>query len=54
VKRFVVDCQGVSSFEDFVTAMNEGFIRFVGAEWNGNLDAFNDYLKWPTENEYEL
>ena len=34
--------------------MNDGFIRFVGGEWTGNLDAFNDYLKWPDKNEYQL
>ena len=54
MKRFVVDCQGASSFADFVNAMNDGFIRSVGGEWTGNLDAFNDYLKWPDEGEYQL
>lgn len=34
--------------------MNVGFIELVGGRWDGNLDAFNDYLKWPTEEQYEL
>ena len=34
--------------------MNKGFIRAVGGEWNGHLDAFNDYLSWPDEESYEL
>ena len=25
---------------------NRGFITDVGGDWNGNLDAFNDYLGW--------
>jgi hypothetical protein len=54
VKRFFVDCRGISSFEDFVTAMNQGFIGPIGGQWDGNLDALNDYLAWPDENEYEL
>ena len=35
-------------------SMNDGFVRPTGGDWNGNLDAFNDYLKWPEESEYEL
>ena len=31
-----------------------GFVELVGGKWNGNLDAFNDYLSWPEEEEYEL
>jgi hypothetical protein len=34
--------------------MNLGFVGQVGGAWNGNLDALNDYLSWPEENEYEL
>lgn len=29
-------------------------IRSVGGEWNGNLDAFNDYLSWPASAPYRL
>jgi len=54
MKRYTVDCSSVGSFGDFVRATNAGFIRVVGGEWNGNLDAFNDYLSWPEEEEYEL
>jgi hypothetical protein len=54
MKRYSVDCSSVRSFEDFVGATNVAFIRPVGGEWNGNLDAFNDYLSWPKEAEYEL
>ena len=34
--------------------MNQGLVRDAGGEWNGNLDAFNDYLSWPDEESYEL
>ena len=54
MKCFAVDCRSIASFEDFVAAMNRGFVRHVGGEWHGNLDAFNDYLSWPSEDEYQL
>jgi hypothetical protein len=54
VKRFTIDGRTVQSFGDFVQATNAGFIERVGGRWNGNLDAFNDYLSWPEEQEYEL
>jgi hypothetical protein len=47
-------CLGRTSWADFGTAFNEGFVRPVGGEWNGNLDAFNDYLWWPDEHPYRL
>jgi hypothetical protein len=54
MKTFSVDGRGIRSFDDFIEAMNLGFIRPVGGEWNGNLDAFNDYLSWPEESDYQL
>jgi hypothetical protein len=54
VRRFTVDARKVQSFGEFVDAANAGFIERVGGKWNGNLDAFNDYLSWPEEPEYEL
>jgi hypothetical protein len=54
MKRFTIDGRAVRSFDDFVEATNAGFIEQVGGRWNGNLDAFNDYLTWPEEDAYEL
>jgi hypothetical protein len=54
MKRFTVQCGTVKAFHDFVEAMNNGFIRAIGGEWDGNLDALNDYLSWPSELQYEL
>ena len=54
MKRFTIDGRWVNSFDDFVAATNAGLIEGVGGKWNGNLDAFNDYLSWPAEHEYEL
>lgn len=54
MKTFTIDGRGVRSFDDFVEATNVGFVEQVGGKWNGNLDAFNDYLSWPEEEEYEL
>lgn len=35
-----------SDFAGFIVEFNRGFINHVGGNWNGNLDAFNDYLSW--------
>lgn len=51
---FTIDGGSVRSFDDFVDAVNLGFVRHVGGRWNGNLDAFSDYLSWPEEDEYQL
>jgi hypothetical protein len=54
VTEYVVDLSTASSWADFVAAFNVGLVRGLGAEWNGNLDAFNDYLWWPQEHPYRL
>jgi hypothetical protein len=54
VRRFLIRCGAIHSFPDFVAAVNEGLVRPAGGEWNGNLDAFNDYLSWSEEEEYEI
>jgi hypothetical protein len=55
VKEYVVDVSAAASWADFIAAFNEGFVRPVGgAEWNGNLEAFTDYLWWPDEHPYRL
>ena len=53
VKSFTIDGRTVRSFPEFVEAVNVGFVEQVGGRWNGNLDAFNDYLSWQ-EGVYEL
>ncbi len=52
--EFRVSLVGVKSFDDFVGAFNVGFIHLVGGDWNGNLDALNDYLFWPVVKPYRL
>lgn len=53
--RFHVDLSDVKSWAEFVAAFNKGFIKPVGGEgWEGNLDALNDYLWWPSETPYRL
>lgn len=54
MKRFQIDGRNVRTFGDFIEAVNVGFVRPAGGEWRGNLDAFNDYLVWPDEEQYEL
>jgi len=44
-----MDLGKVTSFADAIEAFNEGLIERCGGRWNGNLDAFNDYLSWPNE-----
>jgi|CXWL01.1.fsa_nt_gi hypothetical protein len=47
--KYTVDCRGVRDFAGFVAAMNDGLVKRFGGDWNGNLDALNDYLSWPKE-----
>lgn len=51
---YEVDCREVRSFEDLIAAFNRGLIELVGGKWNGNLDAFNDYLSWAESCPYKL
>jgi len=51
---YQIDCQKINSYGDFIEEFNKNMIRSVGGEWNGNLDAFNDYLSWPEPNPYKL
>jgi hypothetical protein len=52
-----VDCRHINSYEDFIEdfieAFNSTLFRPAGGNWNGNLDAFNDYLSW-VETPYRL
>lgn len=43
---FEIDGSSFEDFEGFVREFNRGFVSRVGGNWNGNLDAFNDYLSW--------
>jgi hypothetical protein len=54
MKRFTIDLHEVRTFEDFIAAFDLGFVKQPGSAWNGSLDAFNDYLRWPEPQEYEL
>lgn len=54
MREYFVDLSAAHSWADFVAAFNDGFVRHVGGEWHGNLDAFNDYLWWPDEHPYRL
>ena len=42
MKEFIVDLTAVTSWPQFIAAFNDGFIRHVTGDWNGNLDAFHD------------
>lgn len=50
---YVIDGANFSDFAGFVEECNRAFIRSFGGEWNGNWNAFHDYLSW-TEGEYVL
>jgi hypothetical protein len=51
---YQVDCRKIGCYEDFVDAINRGLVEHVGGKWNGNLNAFNDYLAWPETTPYRL
>lgn len=53
-RTYEIDCRQVQTYDDFVEAFNGAFIETFGGRWNGNLDAFNDYLSWPKETPYQL
>jgi hypothetical protein len=44
---FEIDGGRFDDFDGFIREFNRVFISQVGGDWNGNLDAFNDYLSWP-------
>ena len=52
--HFTVNLKLGCTFVEFIDAFNLGFCHKVDGEWSGNLDAFHDYLSWPTDEEYEL
>jgi hypothetical protein len=52
--QYQINLAEVETFEDFVAAFNVGVINSVSGHWNGNLDAFNDYLYWPEPHPYGL
>jgi hypothetical protein len=54
MKHYRVDCSTITTFQDFINAMNDAFIRDAGGDWNGHLDAFNDYLSWPKDVPYAI
>lgn len=43
VLEYVVDVTEATTWLGFIEAFNAGFVRRFGSEWDGNLDAFNDY-----------
>jgi hypothetical protein len=55
MREFIIDLSCAMTFEDFVSAFNEGFCRHVGGGWEGrSWDAFHDFLSWPEEQCYCL
>ena len=52
--EYRINVADVQSFADFVSAFNAGMIDSIGGHWNGNLNAFNDYLFWPDDKAYRI
>ncbi len=48
---YEIDCTRVKKYADFIDELNAKFIlQLEGAVvWNGNLDALNDLVTWPSE-----
>jgi hypothetical protein len=44
---FEINADNFDDFGGFIREFNRVFASHIGGEWNGNLDAFNDYLSWP-------
>ena len=46
---YEIDGNKIKDIDSFVLEMNVSFFsKIEGANWRGNLNAFNDYLSWPT------
>ena len=50
---YIIKGENFSDFKGFIEECNRSFISSFGGAWNGNLDAFDDYLSW-AEGNYEL
>lgn len=46
---FEIDGDKFDDFAGFIREFNRAFVAHVGGQWNGNLDAFHDYLSWPSD-----
>jgi len=44
---FEIDGESFDDFDGFIREFNRAFVAHVAGQWNGNLDAFHDYLSWP-------
>ncbi len=51
MKSYKIDGNKIVDFATFIAEVNESFIADISQDmrWNGHLDAFNDYLRWPDE-----
>jgi len=49
VIEYCINVSNVTTYEEFVAAFNTGMIDSLGGHWHGDLNAFNDYLSWPSE-----
>lgn len=52
--EYRIQVDEVRTYDDFVAAFNAGMIESVGGHWNGDLNAFHDYLSWPQAETYRL
>ena len=43
---FEINGNNFDDFSSFIVEFNRCFVSHVGGKWQGNLDAFNDYLSW--------
>jgi hypothetical protein len=43
---FEIDADNFDNFDGFIREFNRVFQSQLGEEWHGNLDVFNDYLRW--------
>ena len=44
-----IDSRNFDDFAGFIQEFNRGFVSHLGGTWNGNLDAFHDFLSWPED-----
>lgn len=54
MREFTIQLSNITTLQGFIDAFNRDFCKHVGGHWNGNWNAFHDYLSWPDESSFGL
>lgn len=54
MREFTINLSNVDTLQGCIDAFNRDFCAHIGGHWNGNWNAFHDYLSWPDESSFGL